>query len=275
MYLSIPSLTITPGKPSANCFCKGESPPLGHKENAKRRLLGQKPTPGEIIFKYPAKNNKTWIRQKLWNANMFEAFKSPKLLGGWLLWIFKISQIILHSSINQQKKFMASKYQNTTLINNNCYKNSNQLYLWFSRLAIDKNTPGNSLKTDRMWTINLAMQDNQHLQKWLLGDLKILSKWPKTVYVIKDTVDIHCFCRNWYETAQELLLFKLPPVSLKQIEKLLHFSFRIIENFSNSKPRTPGWESWAKIRPPPQQWERANPRGSPEGGWSGLELTDT
>ena len=39
------------------------------------------------------------------NAYMFETFKSPKLLGGWLLWIFKTSQIIFHSSINQHKKF--------------------------------------------------------------------------------------------------------------------------------------------------------------------------
>ena len=46
--------------------------------------------------------------------------RSPKLIGGWLLWIFKTSQIILHSSINQRKKFMTSKYQNMTLINNNC-----------------------------------------------------------------------------------------------------------------------------------------------------------
>ena len=29
-----------------------------------------------------------------------------------------MSQIILHSSINQHKKFTISKYQNTTLINN-------------------------------------------------------------------------------------------------------------------------------------------------------------
>ena len=42
------------------------------------------------------------------------------LVGGWLLWIFKISEIIFHSSINQHKKFMASKYQTTTLTNNNC-----------------------------------------------------------------------------------------------------------------------------------------------------------
>ena len=35
--------------------------------------------------------------------------------------ILEISQIILHSSIkNQHKKFMTSKYQNMTLINDNC-----------------------------------------------------------------------------------------------------------------------------------------------------------
>ena len=51
-----------------------------------------------------------------------ETYKSPKLLGGWLLWIFKISQIIHHSSVIQHQKFMTSKYQNMTLINNNCQK---------------------------------------------------------------------------------------------------------------------------------------------------------
>ena len=64
------------------------------------------------------------------------------------------------------------------------------------------------------------------LAKMTLDDLKILwkwPKWPKMVHVIKDTVDIYCFCKNWYETAQEHLLFKLPPVSLKQIEKFLRF----------------------------------------------------
>ena len=94
------------------------------------------------------------MRQKLWKTvlkclYMFETFKSPKLLGGWLLWIFKISQIMFNSSINQHKKFMASEYQNMTLMNNNCLKNLNQIYLWFSRLAIDKNTPGNSLEYER------------------------------------------------------------------------------------------------------------------------------
>ena len=99
------------------------------------------------------------------------------------------------------------------------------------------------------------------MQKWLSYDLKILSKQPKTFYVIKDAVDMHCFCRNWYETAQEYLLFKLPPISLKQIEKFLHFSFRTMENFSNSKSRP---SRLAKTRPS-EQWERANPRGRPRG----------
>ena len=76
--------------------------------------------------------------------------------------------------------------------------------------------------------------------------------------------------------------FQTAQVSLKQIEKFLHFSFKKVRNFSNSKPRPPprGKESWAKTRPP-GQWKRTNPRGSPRGGggggerWSGLELTDT
>ena len=80
------------------------------------------------------------------NTENSETYGSPKLLGGWLLWIFKLSQIILHSSINQHKQFMTNKYQNTTLINNNCQK-----------IQTIKNTLGNSLETDRMLTINLAM----------------------------------------------------------------------------------------------------------------------
>ena len=39
------------------------------------------------------------------------------------------------------------------------------------------------------------------------------------VCVIKDTAEIYCFCKNWYNTAQEHMLFELPPVSLKQFEK--------------------------------------------------------
>ena len=70
------------------------------------------------------------------------------------------------------------------------------------------------------------------------------------VNVIKDTVGIYCFCKSWHETAQEHLLFKLPPVSLKQIKKFLHLSLKTVENFSDSKSRTP------------RQWERVNPQGS-------------
>ena len=45
------------------------------------------------------------------------------------------------------------------------------------------------------------------------------------------------------------------------MEKLLHFSFKTVENFSNLTPSPPGKESWA-----PGQWERANPWGSHGGG---------
>ena len=53
------------------------------------------------------------------------------------------------------------------------------------------------------------------------------------VNVIKDTVDIYWFCKSWHETAQEHPLFKLPPVSMKQIEKFLHLSLKTVEKFSN------------------------------------------
>ena len=50
---------------------------------------------------------------------MFRNIKTVKhvkaqsfLVGG--LWIFKVSQISLHLSTNQHKKFMTSKYQSTT-----------------------------------------------------------------------------------------------------------------------------------------------------------------
>ena len=62
-------------------------------------------------------------------------------------------------------------------------------------------------------------------------------QWPKLskmVSVIKDTIVIYCFCKNWHETAQEHPLFKRLPVSLKQIESFLHSSSKTIENFSNS-----------------------------------------
>ena len=96
-------------------------------------------------------------------------------------------------------------------------------------------------------------------------------KWPKMVYVIKDTVDIYYFCKNWYESAQEHLLSKLPPVSSKQVDKFLHFSFKTVEKFSNTKPDTLGKESWAETRPT-GQWERANPPGSLGGGGGMVRL---
>ena len=92
-------------------------------------------------------------------------------------------------------------------------------------------------------------------------------------YVIRDTVDIYCFCKRWYVTAQEHLPFKLPTVSLKQIEKFPHFSFKTLEDFSHSKLRPPGQRKLSE-NPSPGQRERANPGGS-TGGWSDLELTDT
>ena len=51
------------------------------------------------------------------------------------------------------------------------------------------------------------------------------------VYYIKDTSTV--FAKNRYETVQEHLLFKLPPVSLKQVETFLYFSFNTVVKFSN------------------------------------------
>ena len=93
------------------------------------------------------------------------------------------------------------------------------------------------------------------------------------VCVIKDTADIYCFCKNWYDSAQEHLLFKLPPVSLKPIKKFLHFSFKTAENFSNSKPRPPGRRKLDE-NPTSKAARTCESRGSPGGGWSGLDLTD-
>ena len=69
------------------------------------------------------------------------------------------------------------------------------------------------------------------------------------VHLIKDIVDIYGFCKIWHQTAQEHLLCKLPLVSLTQVQKFLHFSFKTVENFSNSKLLLPRKDSWAKTRP--------------------------
>ena len=103
------------------------------------------------------------------------------------------------------------------------------------------------------------------------------------VSVDTDTVDIYCFHKNRHETVQEHLPFRLPMVSLKQIETFLHFSFKTGRKFFNSKPRTPGKESYAKPRakkvmrnPEPPGSENVRISGVTRGGGcSGLELTDT
>ena len=64
-------------------------------------------------------------------------------------------------------------------------------------------------------------------------------KW--SVRVIKDTVDIYWFCKIDMKQHKNTCFSSCPgPVSMKQIEKFLHFSFKTVENFSNSKPRSPG-----------------------------------
>ena len=68
------------------------------------------------------------------------------------------------------------------------------------------------------------------------------------------------------KTEQEYLLLKLPLVSLKQIEKFMHLSFRTLENFSNLKPRP---QVSGNVRISGDHW------GGGGGEWSGLELTNT
>ena len=82
------------------------------------------------------------------------------------------------------------------------------------------------------------------------------------VYVIKDTVDIYCFC-NLYETAQEHLLSKLHPVSLnKSRSSCILLS---IGNFSNPKPRPPPHRA-KKVGLKPDPWAVRIPGGRPGGG---------
>ena len=67
------------------------------------------------------------------------------------------------------------------------------------------------------------------------------------VNVAKDTVGIYCFCKSLHETAQEHLLFKLPPVSLKQIEKFLLLSLKTVETLIQN-PEPPGSENVRILR---------------------------
>ena len=80
------------------------------------------------------------------------------------------------------------------------------------------------------------------------------------------------FLQNCHETVQEHLLFQLPPVFLKQIEKFMHFSFETVENFSNSKPPFPGQRKLGK-NPNPQAVRTCESEGGGGGGGgeSGLE----
>ena len=160
MYQSIPSLTIPQGKPLENCLERANSPPPEYKEIAKSRSLGQKncaktPPPGQLFKKNSAKNNTKHEIKFMENStemlicleNNIKTVKHTEaqsfLVGGWVAFM-DIKNISDHSpfndsSINQHKKFVTSMYQNTTLINK--FKNSNQLFLWFPRLATDQEYP--------------------------------------------------------------------------------------------------------------------------------------
>ena len=67
------------------------------------------------------------------------------------------------------------------------------------------------------------------------------------------------------QPAQEHLFFKLPLVSLKQIEKFLQFSFKTVENFSNSKPQH-GERKLGENSTPRAVRTCDSPGGRPEGG---------
>ena len=67
-------------------------------------------------------------------------YESPKLLGEWLLGIFKISQIILHSSTKQTQEIHDKQVPKYNFIKK-LLTNSSQPFLWFSRLAIDHEYP--------------------------------------------------------------------------------------------------------------------------------------
>ena len=96
MYQLIPSLTIT-----LLDFFKERIPhPSGTK---KVQNLVLKPHLEAIISKNPAKTpsksrNRIYEKQQYWNA-----IRNRKLLGWWLLWIFKISQIILATAKNSNQ----------------------------------------------------------------------------------------------------------------------------------------------------------------------------
>ena len=114
MYQSIPNLNIPPPPPPLRAnprwiFWKGEFPTPGTKKVRNldpwvRKIMLKLHPQGNYFQKFSKEQNieimknSTEIRicseiLKQWN-------KTPKPLCGWLLLIFKISQVFLHSSIN-------------------------------------------------------------------------------------------------------------------------------------------------------------------------------
>ena len=131
MYQSIPSLIILLGKPRG-IFWQGEFPTPGHKESANPDPWGRKivlkPHPRGNYFqkssKKPTEHEKEIMKN--WNAVMFrnivKHITAQSFLVEWMAFM-DIQNISNHSPfiyINQHKKFMTSKYQNTILVNNNC-----------------------------------------------------------------------------------------------------------------------------------------------------------
>ena len=94
---------------------------------------------------------------------------------------------------------------------------------------------------------------------WPENFIKMI-EMAEMVNVIKDTVDIYCFYKSWHETAQEHLLFKLPPVSLNWEVPALVFKTVEISLIQNHEPLGS---------------ENVQILGGRLGWWSGLELTDT
>ena len=109
-YVSVNSKPDHPSPPPG-IFERVNSP--RHKENANLKAQGRKivlqPLPRGNYFQESSKKTSTEMLICLKILKQRKCIKAIKLLGGWPLCIFKISQIILHSSVSQHKKFMTSK----------------------------------------------------------------------------------------------------------------------------------------------------------------------
>ena len=84
------------------------------------------------------------------------------------------------------------------------------------------------------------------------------------VHVIKDTYikDINCFSKIHMKQRKNTW-FSSCPGRFETNRKVPAFLFEAAGNFSNSKPRPPGKESWAKTRSPGS--ETCESRWSPRG----------